>query len=166
MPADPKTTFNVGRVGGGTSVNSIPFEAWMEVDMRSVDAAALSAVDSRFHQALDAALADEQKRWGSRGNLSVERTLVGNADPRARVSKSASIVAAAIAASRSAGLPVSLEEGSTDANYPISLGIPAITLDGGGTGHGSHSLEESFDSTDSWKRTARALLLVVTLARQ
>lgn len=163
VPAEPKTTFNVGRVGGGTSVNSIPFEAWMEVDMRSVDADALSALDRRFHQALDAALADEQKRWGNRG-LSVERTLVGNR-PAGRVSPSASIVEAAAAASRTLRMPVSLEEGSTDSNYPISLGIPAVTLDGGGAGQGSHSLEESFDSTDSWKGTARALLLAVTLAR-
>ena len=163
VPAEPKTTFNVGRVGGGTSVNSIPFEAWMEVDMRSVDADALSALDRRFHQALDAALADEQKRWGTRG-LSVERTLVGNR-PAGRVSPSASSVEASDAASRTLRMPVSLEEGSTESKYPISLGIPAVTLDGGGAGQGSHSLEESFDSTDSWKGTARALLLAVTLAR-
>lgn len=164
VPADPKTTFNVGRIGGGTSVNSIPFEAWMEVDMRSVDADALSALDRRFHQALDAALADEQKRWGNRGSLSIERTLVGNR-PAGRVPQSAPIVEAAAQASRTVGMPVSLEEGSTDSNYPISLGIPALTLDGGGVGQGSHSLDESFDSTDSWKGTARALLLTVTLAR-
>ena len=164
VPADPKTTFNVGRVGGGTSVNSIPFEAWMEVDMRSVDADALAALDAKFHHSLDAALADEQKRWGNRGALTVERALVGNR-PAGRVAQSAPIVAAAIAASRSVGMAVSLEEGSTDSNYPISLGIPAVTLDGGGSGQGSHSLEESFDSTESWKGTARALLLAVALAR-
>ena len=165
VPRDPKTTFNVGRIGGGTSVNSIPFEAWMEVDMRSVDAGALSSLDARFHEALDAALAAEQKRWGNRGELSVERSLVGNR-PAGRVPESAPIVEAAVAASRSVGLPITLEEGSTDANYPISLGIPALTLDGGGSGQGAHSLEESFDSTDSWKGTARALLLAVALARR
>jgi tripeptide aminopeptidase len=164
VPAEPKTTFNVGRVGGGTSVNSIPFEAWMEVDMRSVDGGALSALDAKFHQALDAALADEQKRWGSRGAISIERTLVGNR-PAGRVPESAPIVVAAIAATRSVGLPVSLEEGSTDSNYPISLGIPSLTLDGGGSGHGSHSLAETFDSTESWKGAARAVLLTVALAR-
>ena len=164
VPSDPKTTFNVGRIGGGTSVNSIPFEAWMEVDMRSVDAGALSSLDAKFHQALDAALADEQKRWGNRGALSMDRSLVGNR-PAGRLPQSAPIVEAAVAASRSVGFPVSVEEGSTDANYPISLGIPAVTLDGGGSGQGSHSLEESFDSTDSWKGTARALLLAVALAR-
>jgi acetylornithine deacetylase/succinyl-diaminopimelate desuccinylase-like protein len=164
VPPDPKTTFNVGRVGGGTSVNSIPFEAWMEVDMRSVDAASLRELDAKFHRAIDSALADEQKRWGSRGMLSVERTLVGNR-PAGRVAESAPIVTAAVAATRSVGLPVSLEEGSTDSNYPISQGIPAVTLDGGGSGQGAHSLGESFDATDAWKGTARALLLAVALAR-
>ena len=164
VPSDPKTTFNVGRIGGGTSVNSIPFEAWMEVDMRSVDAGALSLLDAKFHQALDAALADEQKRWGKRGALSVDRSLVGNR-PAGRLPQAAPIVEAAVAATRRVGLPVSLEEGSTDANYPISLGIPAVTLDGGGSGKGSHSLEESFDSSESWKGTARALLVVLALAQ-
>jgi acetylornithine deacetylase/succinyl-diaminopimelate desuccinylase-like protein len=164
VPSDPKTTFNVGRIGGGTSVNSIPFEAWMEVDMRSVDPSALSALDERFHQALDGAIADERKRWGNRGELAVERTLVGNR-PAGRVAESAPIVTAAIAATRSVDLPVSLEEGSTDSNYPMSLGVPAVTLDGGGSGQGAHSLDESFDSTESWKGTARALLVAVAVAR-
>jgi acetylornithine deacetylase/succinyl-diaminopimelate desuccinylase-like protein len=164
VPSDPKTTFNVGRIGGGTSVNSIPFEAWMEVDMRSVDAAALAALDKRFHEALDAALAEERKRWGNRGELSVERSLVGNR-PAGRTPESAPIIAASIGATRAVRLPIALEEGSTDANYPMSLGIAAVTLDGGGTSQGAHSLEESFDSTESWKGTARALLVAVALAR-
>ena len=164
VPADPKTTFNVGRVGGGTSVNSIPFEAWMEVDMRSEDAAALKALDASFHRALDAALADEHTRWGGRGQLQMERALVGDR-PAGRVPESAPIVQTAVAATRAAGLPISLTASSTDANYPISLGIPSVTIDGGGSGEGAHALEETFDSTDSWKGTARALLLAVALAR-
>jgi acetylornithine deacetylase/succinyl-diaminopimelate desuccinylase-like protein len=164
VAADPKTTFNVGRIGGGTSVNSVPFEAWMEVDMRSEDAAALKTLDASFHRALDAALAEEHARWGGRGRLQMERALVGDR-PAGRVPESAPIVQAAVAATRAAGLPISLSASSTDANYPISLGIPAVTVDGGGTGDGAHALEETFDSTDSWKGTARALLLVLALAR-
>lgn len=163
VSADPKTTFNVGRIGGGTSVNSIPFEAWMEVDMRSIDAAALAALDKRLHQALDEALADEHERSGGRGTLQMERTLVGFR-PAGRVQSSAPIVETTVAATRAVGLPVSLGEGSTDANYPISLGIPAVTLDGGGSGEGSHSLGEWFDATNAWQGTARALLVVVSLA--
>ena len=63
------------------------------------------------------------------------------------------------------GVAAPLEEGSTDANLPMSLGIAAITIDGGGRGEGAHSLTERFDSSDSWKGTARALLLTVALAR-
>lgn len=164
VPKDPKTTFNVGRVGGGTSVNSIAFEAWMEVDMRSADAAALTALDANFHRALDAALAEEHDRWGSRGRLEIDRKLVGDR-PAGRVEQSAPIVQTAAAVTKALGLTVSLEASSTDSNYPIGLGIPAVTLDGGGRGQGSHSLEETFDSTDSWQGTARALLLAVALAR-
>lgn len=164
VPKDPKTTFNVGRIGGGTSVNSIPFEAWMEVDMRSVDRAALTALDASFHRALDAALAEEHDRWGGRGRLELDRKVVGDR-PAGRVPQTAPIVETAAAVTRALGLPVSLDEGSTDSNHPISLGIPAVTIDGGGKGEGAHSLDETFDSTDSWKGTQRALLLAIALAR-
>jgi tripeptide aminopeptidase len=164
VPDTPKTTFNVGRIGGGTSVNSIAFEAWMEVDMRSVDAEALKAIDGQFQRAVDAALEAENARWNGKGRLQVEKQVVGDR-PAGAIPEAAPIVQAAVAATRALGLPISLEAGSTDANYPISLGIPAVTIDGGGQGKGSHSLEESFDATDSWKGTARALLFVVALAR-
>ena len=164
VPGDPKTTFNVGRVGGGTSVNSIPFEAWMEIDLRSIDSAALTALDANLHRALDTAVAEEHERWGRRKVLEVDRALVGNR-PAGRGSESAPIVQAAVAATRAVKLTVSLEEGSTDANYPISLGIPAVTIDGGGTGTGAHSLGETFETTNSWAGTARALILSLALAR-
>src|SRR5271168_830001 len=77
VPSNPKTTFNVGRVGGGTSVNAIPFEAWMEVDMRSADAASLKDVDTRFNEALTEAVAEENARWHNRGTITVAAELVG-----------------------------------------------------------------------------------------
>ena len=77
MPQEPKTTFNVGRIGGGTSVNAIPYEAWAEVDMRSADAAALKFLDTKFRKAIDDAVADENKRWGSK-QLTVDVALVGD----------------------------------------------------------------------------------------
>src|SRR5579884_3945416 len=77
VPSQPKTTFNVGRVGGGTSVNAIPFEAWMEVDMRSADAASLKSLDDKFHAALKEAVDEENKRWNNRGPVSVSAELVG-----------------------------------------------------------------------------------------
>jgi acetylornithine deacetylase/succinyl-diaminopimelate desuccinylase-like protein len=163
VPTEPKTTFNVGRIGGGTSVNSIAFEAWMEVDMRSADPASLQSLDAKFHKAVDDAVAAENARWGSRA-LTVEKTLVGNR-PAGRAAATSAIVQAAASVTRALGVPVTMDEGSTDANYPQSLGIPAITIDGGGRGTGAHALDEAFDTTDSWRGTQRALLLTIALAQ-
>jgi tripeptide aminopeptidase len=163
VPNEPKTTFNVGRIGGGTSVNSIPFEAWMEVDMRSADAASLQSLDAKFHRAVDDAVAAENARWNSRA-LTVDKALVGHR-PAGRAPATAAIVQAAASVTRALGFTVTMDEGSTDANYPQSLGIPAITIDGGGRGRGAHALDESFDSTDSWQGTQRALLLTIALTQ-
>ena len=164
VPADPKTTFAVGRVGGGTSVNAIPFEAWMEVDMRSSDAAALQALEARFLQAVDAALVAENARWGQTGRLTVDKDLVGNR-PAGQTPASSPVVEAAVSVTHALDLTPTLDEGSTDANLPMSVGIPAITIDAGGIGTGAHALEETFDTTDSWKGTQRALLVAIALAR-
>jgi acetylornithine deacetylase/succinyl-diaminopimelate desuccinylase-like protein len=77
----------------------------------------------------------------------------------------APVVSAAMSVTRALGEPALVDEGSTDANIPISLGIPAITIGGGGASTGSHTTAETFDTTDSWKGTARALLLALALAR-
>ena len=164
VPREPKTTFNVGRIGGGTSVNAIPFEAWAEVDMRSADAASLQSVDAKFHKALDEAVVDENARWGGR-QLTVDRTVVGNR-PAGRTAGDAPIVVAAVGVSKALGLPVLLDEGSTDSNIPMSMGIPAITIDGGGRGTGAHALNEMFDTTNSWQGSQRALLIAIALAQQ
>ena len=164
VPSDPKTTFAVGRVGGGTSVNAIPFDAWMEVDMRSVDAAALQTLESGFLKAVDEALAAENKRWSQNGRLTVEKQLVGDR-PAGLSPASSPIVEAAVSATRALGLPSTLDEGSTDANAAMSLGIPAITIDAGGRGIGAHALEETFDTAESWKGTQRALLTAIALAQ-
>ncbi len=164
VPNKPKTTFNVGRIGGGTSVNAIPFDAWMEVDMRSADPASLQSVDAKFHKAVDDAVADENARWGSR-QLTAEKTVVGSR-PAGRTPADAPIVVAAISVTKALNIPVSLDEGSTDSNIPMNLSIPAITIDGGGRGRGAHALDESFDTTDSWMGTQRALLLALALAQQ
>ena len=163
VPREPKNTFNVGRIGGGTSVNSIPFEAWAEVDMRSVDPAALQSLDAKFHKAMDDAVADENARWGSK-QLTVDKQLVGDR-PAGSTPANQPIVVAAVSATKALGLPVTLDEGSTDSNIPMNMGIAAITIDGGGRGRGAHALDESFDSTDSWQGTQRALLIALALAQ-
>ncbi len=164
VPTDPKTTFNVGRVGGGTSVNAIAFEAWMEVDMRSVDPAALQAVDASFHRAVDEAVAAENARWNNNGRISAEKQLVGDR-PAGRTEANTPIVQTALSVSKALGLTSRLDEGSTDSNIAMSLGIPAITVDGGGRGTGAHALEETFDTTDAWQGTQRAVLLAIALAQ-
>jgi acetylornithine deacetylase/succinyl-diaminopimelate desuccinylase-like protein len=164
VPVEPKTTFNVGRIGGGTSVNAIPFEAWMEVDMRSADPASLQSLDAKFHKAVDDAVADENTRWGRR-DLTADKALVGNR-PAGRTDAASPIVLAAASVTRALSLPVTLDEGSTDSNIAINMGIPAVTIDGGGKGSGAHALSETFETTDSWKGTQRALLLAVALAQR
>jgi acetylornithine deacetylase/succinyl-diaminopimelate desuccinylase-like protein len=164
VPAEPRTTFNVGRIGGGTSVNAISADAWMEVDLRSVDGGALDALDRRFRQAVDEALTAENERWKQQGRLSVTVDAVGNR-PAGRTPEDSPFVQTAVAATRALGLPVSLDEGSTDANLPISLGIPAITVGAGGTGVGAHTLQETFDATDSWRGTQRMILFAIALSR-
>ena len=163
IPDEPRTTFNVGRVGGGISINSIADEAWMEVDLRSSDSQILESLDQQFRQAVTEALADERARWENDG-LTVLTTRVGDR-PAGRILPESPIVRAVISVTRALDLPFIVEEGSSDANVAISLGIPALWVGAGGRGTGVHSLSETFDTTDSWKGTQRALLLAVALTQ-
>ena len=164
VPSEPKTTFNVGRVGGGTSVNSIPFEAWFEMDMRSADVKSLEAVNEKFKSSVQSAVEEENKRWKNRGKITGEPELVG-LRPAGETPVDSPIVQTALSVSRALGIAEVLREGSTDSNVPMNLHIPAITISGGGTGTNAHSLNEAFDTKDSAKGTQRALLLAVSLAR-
>lgn len=160
---EPKTTFSVGRIGGGTSVNSIPFEAWAEVDMRSHDKASLDALHAKFLAVADAAAAAENKRWGQ-GTITVEKRSVGIRPP-GETPAGDPIVTRAESVTRALGIPIDWSTGSTDSNVPMGLGIPAITIDGGGDGQDGHALTEAFNTTDSWKGTQRALLIAIALSR-
>jgi tripeptide aminopeptidase len=164
VPESPKTTFNVGRMGGGTSVNAIPFDAWFEMDMRSASPSALQALDQKFHRAVDDAVKAEDARW-SKNVLSVDKALVGNR-PAGQTPATSPIVQAAVSVTKTLGFPVTLDEGSTDSNIAMNRGIPAITVDGGGRGRGAHALDENFDQTNSWQGSQRALLLALALAQQ
>ncbi len=165
VPKEPKTTFNVGRVGGGTSVNSIPFEGWMEVDMRSSDRASLASVDANFHKAVDSAIIEENERWGTPRMITVTKDLVGDR-PAGNTAADAPIVRTALSVAKALGFPANSGEGSTDSNVPMSLGIPSITIGGGGRGTGAHALSEAFDTTNSWMGTQNAVLLTIALAQK
>jgi tripeptide aminopeptidase len=164
VPSQPKTTFNVGRVGGGTSVNAIPFECWMEVDMRSSDKDSLETLNGKYKLAVQEAIDEENKRWKGRGPVSVSNEIVGYR-PAGSTPAVSAIVETAIEVTKLFGTPGDLGEGSTDANVPMNLGIPAITIGGGGRGSASHALDESFNMKDSYLGTQRGIVLAVALTR-
>jgi acetylornithine deacetylase/succinyl-diaminopimelate desuccinylase-like protein len=164
VPVNPKTTFNVGVIGGGTSVNSIPFEGWFEVDMRSPDLKSLDATKEKILAAIHEAVVEENERWKHNGEITVDIKPVGFR-PVGQTPPESPIVVTAQGAVRAIGLRPLLTSSSTDSNVPMNLGIPAITIGGGGIAKGSHSLSESFDPKDSWKGVQYALLLVVSLAQ-
>src|SRR5262249_45757925 len=139
--------------------------AWMEVDLRSSSPAALSALDAKFQAAVDAAVREENARSHGSSSITAVRELVGER-PAGGTAAGSAVFRAALGAGRAPGLPVRMAEGSTDANIPISLGIPAIAIGGGGTGADAHALTETFDSTDAWQGTQHAILLAVALAQK
>ena len=165
VPRSPKTTFNVGIIEGGTSVNTISPLGQMDVDLRSESPAELAKLDALFRRAVDDALVEENARWPqSRTKVTVEVETLG-IRPAAAPPDTARIIRAAQAAARSLGFEAPGSASSTDANWPMSLGIPAITLDGGGEGRGAHSVTESYDDGDrGWLGPQWALLVVVRLA--
>jgi acetylornithine deacetylase/succinyl-diaminopimelate desuccinylase-like protein len=165
VPTQPKTTFSVSVLSGGTSVNSIPFEVALEIDMRSEQPAALADLDARFRAAVAKAVADEKARWPrSNAELVAQIDTIG-IRPAGAQPDTAPIVVAALAASRALGLNSTTEASSTDANIPMNMGIPAITIDGGGRGGASHAPEEWYEDTaDSYKGPQWAALIVAMLA--
>jgi tripeptide aminopeptidase len=162
VPVDPRVTFSVGIVEGGSSVNAIASTGTMHVDMRSTDAAALQGVDDRFQAAIVAALEEENARWSRGVRLTLEVDTIG-IRPAGSQPEDAPIVRAAVAAGRALGFDVPTGASSTDSNIPISLGIPAVTIDGGGRGGGAHSLSEWFDTANSHLGTQWAILFVLAL---
>lgn len=165
-PHDPRTTFNVGRIEGGTSVNAIPQVAVMDVDLRSTSADELLRLDAYFRRAVREA-ADDENRLSRKGDrpLQADLQLIGNR-PGGETPASSAIVEVASAATRSLGFTPVLEQSSTDSNIPISLGIPAITLGAGGTSGNSHTLEEWYDPRGRDLGLKRALLVMLGMVGQ
>lgn len=164
VPTNPKVTFNVGIVQGGQTVNSISASASMDVDMRSESATAIADLDKRMQAAFKKALADEIARWpGSKVPLSLQIDTIG-IRPAGVTPDSAFIVRTALAAGKKMGVYTPLTPSSTDANIAINLGIPAITIDGGGIGQGAHALDEWYDDrSDGYKGAQWVMLFVLGL---
>lgn len=166
VPVSPKTTYGIGVVRGGTSVNSIPFEVSMDVDMRSVSCAELKKVDDAFLALLREAVAEENAaRSTKEGAIQADPKVIGER-PCGETALDAPIVQAAAAAIRAFGLTPTYLVSSTDANIPMSLGIPAITIGRGGPGDRTHSLDEWTDVEPKANsiNVQRALALLLTVA--
>ncbi|WP_213954515.1 MULTISPECIES: M20/M25/M40 family metallo-hydrolase [unclassified Variovorax] len=160
-PEVPKTTFTVGTVGGGTSVNTISPDARMAVDIRSDANEPLMATEKKVLAAVDEGVVEENKRWGV-NTLTVTNKLIGDR-PGGQTAADSVIVEAAVRANSAFGNKTLLAGASTDANVPMSLGIPAIIVGGGGKTGGFHALTEWIDVTDGWKGAQASLLTVLGL---
>jgi tripeptide aminopeptidase len=165
-PTDPKTTYNVGRIGGGTSVNSIPFESWMEFDMRSTEEAALIKLEQEFLRLAKLGV-DEENRLREPSQTKVVFDAKRVAIRHAVSCANEDLMKAAQQASKALemGEP-KLYTGSTDSNAAMSAGIPAITIEGGGRGGSLHSLEEWFEPAGAYKGIQKALLTILLFDAQ
>ena len=160
-PASPKTTFTVGTVSGGTSVNTIAPDAKMAIDIRSDAMAPLLETEKKILAAIDESVAEENKRWNV-STLSASTRLIGDR-PGGMTPASSAIVETAVRANTAFGLQTLLSGASTDANVPMSLGIPTIVIGGGGKTGGFHALSEWIDVTDAWKGAQTSLVTVLGL---
>lgn len=162
-PAEPKTTFTVGTVRGGTSVNAIAGEAHMTVDLRSNATEELLKLKARVLALVSEAAAEENKRWGS-DRITVETNLIGER-PAGVVAEDSPLVEAArrSAAAIARGPHVVFAGASTNSNLAMSLGIPAVTIGGGGEGGNWHSLNEWYKPTDAYLGPQNALLTLLML---
>lgn len=164
LPRDPRATLSVGRIGGGISVNAIPDDGWLEVDVRSTSSYALDLIERDVRDIARAACMEEND-YSARGTTSLTSTvtLIGDR-PSGETSANHPLVIMAMEATRLVGREPELATASTDANIPISRGIPAIAIGAGGRGGDAHTASEWFDNTDACLGIARALGVVVGVA--
>jgi tripeptide aminopeptidase len=156
----PRTSYSVGRIGGGTSVNSVPFEAWAEVDMRSQSQERLLAIDEIFRATMQRAL-EEQNTMVRRGApLELDLELVGDR-PSGVTEPGTPLLDRAMAVTLWLGDEPRLGSSSTDSNTPISLGIPALTIGRGGVGGDAHAPSEWWLDRNAERAVQRALLILL-----
>lgn len=160
----PRSSYSIGRTGGGTSVNSIPFESWFEVDMRSGDPEKLAALDAVFQQAMIDGLEAENAVRGDGEALTVDVESIGRR-PAGRGNLDSTLVRRAGVLYAAEGIRPDFVASSTDSNIPISLGVPAITITRCGISRRAHSLEEYWEDDGNVAAcTMRGLMLLVAEA--
>jgi acetylornithine deacetylase/succinyl-diaminopimelate desuccinylase-like protein len=163
-PLAPRTSYNVGIIEGGSSVNAIPERASMVVDIRSVSSDEIEILETYLRRVVEIAVREENSQRSMSGtSLTCEFEQVGDR-PSGETPVNSRIVRAAIECSRALGIEPRLDCSSTDSNIPISLGIPAITLGVGGISSNCHSLTEWYEATGRELGLKRLLMLTVTLA--
>ena len=168
LPAQPVTTLNIGLMHGGTSVNSIPESATAAVDFRSTAADELVRLEVALHRAVEDAVlsansAAEAALIRLRGRLAYEIVRIGDR-PAAALPDDSDLLATLRAVDRHLGLHTGLRLGSTDANLPLSLGVPAVSLGAGGEGGGAHTLAEWYEDKGREIGLRRILLLTLAMA--
>ena len=166
VPASPKTTFNIGAIEGGTSVNSIPQSATMKVDIRSAAPEQIDRLERALGDALERALmAEPRHAYGGRAHsgISIDVTVIGDR-PAARLNPSSRMLAIVQAVDSTLDNTARLQRASTDANIPLSQGREAVAIGAGGTGGGAHTLQEWYDPTGRELGLRRILLSVLALA--
>lgn len=162
-PTFPKTTYTVGTVEGGTSVNSIAADAIFALDMRSNDRDELAKLEAKMKAAALEAVAEENARWNN-GEISVDFNLIGDRPVGFTPTESPLVQIAALSFDAIGIKLLDLGISSTDSNVPMSLGIPAITIAGGGNGGGAHSPDEWFVPTESHVGPQTAFLITLAMA--
>lgn len=161
-----RSALTVSRIGGGMSVNSIPEDAWLEVDVRSTSDVALARLEREVRDIASAAGTEEnQRRTPGTDALRFEVARIGDR-PGGTTPDDSPLVTAALMATRLVGREPELATASTDANAAMSLGVPAIAIGGGGMGGAAHTSREWFDSTGAAAGVVRALTIVATMARE
>lgn len=160
LPQDPVGTLTVGRWGGGTSVNAIPSQAWIEVDLRSPDPGVLADVDRMFLDTVQTAVDELNDTLTGGETLELGLEVIG-ARPAGRTPWDAPLLESARLATRAVGVEPTVSVASTDANVPMSLGIPAVTIGGGGRAGGMHTLDEWFENDEGSLGVLRALFMTL-----
>ncbi|MBC7788754.1 MAG: M20/M25/M40 family metallo-hydrolase [Anaerolineae bacterium] len=164
LPTSPRTTLSVSRMGGGLSVNAIPGDGWIEVDLRSSSTSVIELLDREIRAAGRFGAADQnERRDPGMLALSCDISVIGDR-PCGETSRDHALVLAAAESTRLIGRTPDLVEASTDANVPISLGIPAIAIGGGGRGGNAHTETEWYESTGGAAGISRALGIVLQTA--
>ena len=160
LQTEPRTTLSVGRIGGGTSINAIAAEAWLELDLRSEARELLLDLEERVRAQLHASAATTSNTLGT---ITCDIEVFGDR-PAGRTAEDSAIVRAACTATCEIGAAPEITSSSTDANVPMAAGIPAIAIGAGGDAGGTHTLDEWYSNEDGVRGLERALMIVLALA--